>query len=111
MISVTARGPATRSAPHGAAENNGTACNDTSLCTSQDACINGLCKGTTTVTCTASDQCHDPGVCNDNTGQCSNPVKPIGSACNDSMQCTYGDSCNAAGACAGTAVACPATTS
>ena len=85
---------------------NGSPCNDTSLCTSQDACTNGICKGTTTVTCTASDQCHDPGVCNDNTGQCSNPVKPTGSTCNDSMPCTYGDACNAAGACAGTAVVC-----
>ena len=85
---------------------NGSACNDTSLCTSQDVCTNGLCKGTTTVTCTAADQCHDPGACDDSTGQCSNPVKPTGSACNDSMPCTYGDACNAAGACAGTAVVC-----
>ena len=85
---------------------NGSACNDTSLCTSQDVCTNGLCKGTTTVTCTSADQCHDPGVCDDTTGQCSNPVKPTGSACNDSMPCTYGDACNAAGACAGTAVVC-----
>ena len=85
---------------------NGSACNDTSPCTSQDLCTNGVCRGTTTVTCPASDQCHDPGVCNDTTGQCSNPVKPTGTACNDSMQCTYGDACNAAGACAGTTVAC-----
>jgi MYXO-CTERM domain-containing protein len=85
---------------------NGSPCNDTSLCTTQDACMNGLCRGATTVTCTALDQCHDPGVCNDNTGQCSNPLKPAGTSCNDNMLCTYGDACSAAGACAGTAVVC-----
>src|SRR4029079_15398494 len=34
---------------------NGSACNDTSLCTTGDACMNGVCKGTSSVTCTAID--------------------------------------------------------
>jgi MYXO-CTERM domain-containing protein len=85
---------------------NGTPCNDTSMCTMQDTCMNGACRGGTAVTCPTPDQCHDPGVCNDNTGQCSNPVKPTGTACNDNMLCTYGDACNAAGGCAGTMVTC-----
>jgi hypothetical protein len=88
------------------AKANGTTCNDTSLCTTGDMCMNGVCKGTTTVTCPAADQCHDPGVCNDTTGQCSSPVKPVGTTCNDGMLCTYGDACNANGACAGTTVVC-----
>jgi hypothetical protein len=85
---------------------NGTACNDTSLCTTSDVCTNGVCKGTFAITCPAADQCHDPGVCNDTTGQCSAPLKPAGTACNDGMLCTYGDACNANGACAGTTVVC-----
>ncbi len=88
------------------AKANGTACNDTSLCTSGDVCTGGVCKGTTSVTCTAVDQCHDPGVCNDSTGLCSKPIKPVGTACSDSVLCTFGDVCNANGACAGTAVTC-----
>jgi MYXO-CTERM domain-containing protein len=88
------------------AKANGTTCNDTSLCTTGDVCMGGVCKGTTMVTCTALDQCHDPGICNDNTGQCSNPIKPVGTTCTDGMLCTYGDACNANGACMGTMVTC-----
>ena len=35
------------------------------------------------LTCTASDQCHDVGVCDLGTGVCSNPVKPDGTDCGD----------------------------
>jgi hypothetical protein len=52
------------------------------------------------VTCTALDQCHDPGVCDTGTGTCSNPNKANGSACSDGSACTVGDSC-LAGACVG----------
>ncbi|MBK9262306.1 MAG: hypothetical protein IPM54_21185 [Polyangiaceae bacterium] len=31
--------------------------------------------------CTATDACHDVGVCNPSTGQCSNPAKPDGTDC------------------------------
>jgi hypothetical protein len=85
---------------------NGSPCSDNSMCTSNDVCTGGACRGTTTVTCQAIDQCHDPGVCNDSTGICSKPIKPVGTACNDAMLCTYGDACNASGACAGTTVTC-----
>jgi Concanavalin A-like lectin/glucanases superfamily/Beta-propeller repeat len=59
-----------------------------------------LCAG---VTCTASDQCHDAGTCDPQTGVCSNPAKADGSACDDGNKCTTNDSCQA-GSCTGTPV-------
>jgi hypothetical protein len=52
-----------------------------------DSCLN--------VTCTASDQCHDAGVCDPTTGDCSNPAKADGSSCTDGNACTTGDACGA----------------
>jgi hypothetical protein len=52
------------------------------------------------VTCTASDQCHDPGTCNPANATCSNPNKPNGTACNDGDLNTLNDACNN-GVCAG----------
>jgi N-acetylneuraminic acid mutarotase len=52
------------------------------------------------VTCTPSDQCHDAGVCDTNTGACSNPAKADGAACSDGNACTQTDSCQS-GACQG----------
>ncbi len=61
------------------------------------------------VTCSASDQCHLPGVCDPATGSCSNPAKANGATCDDANGCTVADAC-LAGACAGGASrACPAT--
>src|SRR5437763_593231 len=51
---------------------NGTSCSDGNLCTTNDVCTNGTCGGTP-VTCSASDQCHLAGVCDQSTGQCTNP--------------------------------------
>ena len=52
--------------------------------------------------CSASDQCHDVGACNAETGTatCSNPPKANGASCNDSNSCTQTDTCQA-GACTG----------
>ncbi|HZR83412.1 MAG TPA: Ig domain-containing protein [Candidatus Binatia bacterium] len=58
----------------------------------------GLCDG---VVCTASDQCHDVGVCDPETGLCSDPVKPAGTACEDGDACTVNDRCDANGSCVG----------
>ena len=52
------------------------------------------------VTCTASDQCHDAGVCDPATGICSNPVKADGATCSDGDACTVNDTCEA-GSCNG----------
>ncbi|MDI1483043.1 MYXO-CTERM sorting domain-containing protein [Polyangium sp. y55x31] len=72
---------------------NGTPCNDNNVCTQNDICLNGACMGGPPVPCPPSDACHDPGVCNPQTGQCSNPIKPSGAPCNDSNLCTMNDSC------------------
>ena len=84
---------------------NGTGCNDGNACTQTDTCQNGSCIGANPVVCTASDQCHDAGVCDPRTGVCSNPAKADGAACDDGDACTT-TSCQA-GFCTVTArVAC-----
>src|SRR5688500_13343346 len=50
--------------------------------------------------CTALSQCHDVGVCNPETGFCTNPIKGNGAACNDGNACTQSDTCQA-GTCTG----------
>jgi len=78
------------------AANNGTGCNDGNACTQTDTCQGGSCTGSNPVVCTASDQCHDPGVCNPSDGQCSDPEKPNGTACNNP-----GNLCNQTNTCQG----------
>lgn len=84
---------------------SGTGCDDGDLCTSADRCEAGRCGGTPVV-CTALDQCHDVGVCDSQTGECSNPVLSE-VACDDGDRCTQGDACTG-GVCTGTAVECVA---
>ncbi len=79
---------------------DGAACNDGSACTQTDTCQNGVCNGANPVICLASDQCHAGGVCNPANGQCSNPPRPEGSACNDGNACTQTDTCQS-GTCSG----------
>src|SRR5207249_9490765 len=93
---------------------NGSSCSDGNACTQSDTCQSGICTGGTAVTCTASDQCHDAGTCDPQTGACSNPVKPSGTSCSDGNACTGasadgGDHCDANGQCVpGAAVVCTA---
>ena len=75
---------------------NGTTCDDGNPVTTSDACTDGVCGGVdlcAAVTCTASDQCHDVGVCNSATGTCSDPPKADGTACTDADACTQTDTC------------------
>jgi hypothetical protein len=81
---------------------NGYACNDRNACTRPDTCQAGKCVGIPYVTCEAQDQCHLAGVCDIKSGQCTNPVKPSGVACNDGNACTQSDTCQA-GTCVGAA--------
>lgn len=86
---------------------NGTPCNDGSLCTQTDTCQAGMCVGSNPVICALPDQCHDTGVCNPASGQCSNPPKTNGTPCGDGKPCTNADTCQN-GVCTGTPVVCPA---
>ncbi len=79
---------------------NGTSCSDDNACTQTDACQAGVCTGASPVTCTALDQCHTAGVCNNGTGLCSNPSASNGTGCNDGNACTQSDGCQA-GVCTG----------
>lgn len=87
---------------------NGAACNDANLCTQTDTCQGGACAGSSPVVCTASDQCHDVGVCAPATGACSNPNKQNGVACVDADLCTQGDTCQAGACQSGSPVVCTA---
>lgn len=77
-----------------------TACDDGDACTQSDTCQAGLCTGANPVVCSASDQCHDAGVCDSNTGLCTDPAKPDGTLCTDNDLCTQADSCQG-GVCIG----------
>ena len=79
---------------------DGTTCNDGNACTQSDTCQAGVCTGSNPVVCTASDQCHVAGTCDPQTGACSNPTAPDGTACNDGNACTQTDTCQS-GVCTG----------
>jgi len=84
----------------------GAGCNDGNLCTTGETCQLGQCSGGAPVGCTAVDQCHEAGVCDPATGQCTTPEKLDGAPCNDADLCTAGDMCQS-GMCVGsTPVSC-----
>ena len=60
--------------------------------------IPDLCAG---VSCPPTDACHAAGACDPMSGQCSNPLAPDGTGCDDGSAQTSGDACTA-GVCAGT---------
>jgi uncharacterized repeat protein (TIGR01451 family) len=80
--------PANDTATAATAVNDPGTCSDGNGCTQGDTCVSGSCQSGAPVVCTASDQCHDAGVCNTLNGQCSNPAKPEDSPCDDSNACT-----------------------
>lgn len=85
------------------AKPNGTPCDDADARTVNDVCTDGVCSGVDLcagVICTALDQCHEVGLCDHLTGQCSNPTKADGTACDDGNPDTVNDVCTA-GACHG----------
>src|SRR5262249_45833960 len=83
---------------------NGTTCNDNDACTQTDTCQNGACVGSNPGAWTASDQCHNAGTCNSATGQCSNPSKTDGTACEGGDACTEDDTCQGGTCTSGTRV-------
>eukprot|EP01061_Rhynchopus_euleeides_P002336 TRINITY_DN1179_c0_g1_i14.p1 TRINITY_DN1179_c0_g1~~TRINITY_DN1179_c0_g1_i14.p1 ORF type:complete len:7328 (+),score=1490.81 TRINITY_DN1179_c0_g1_i14:2229-21986(+) len=84
----------------------GSPCNDGIASTRDDKCVRGQCVGTercSGVICTASDRCHDAGVCDPATGLCSDPARPNGMGCDDGDPQTSNDKCDS-GVCTGTLV-------
>ena len=79
---------------------DGFPCDDSNGCTQTDECQAGVCTGSNPVTCTASDQCHDAGVCIPATGLCTDPAKADGTTCDDSDLCSGISTCQA-GVCTG----------
>jgi hypothetical protein len=92
---------------YGCPGGEGSACDDGDACTQNDTCHSGVCSGTAIV-CTASDQCHEAGVCDPTSGVCSNPARADGSACSDGNACTQSDTCQAGACTAGNPVVCAA---
>jgi hypothetical protein len=60
------------------------------FCTDVGACRNGSCVTGPAVVCTAADACHVAGVCDPDTGRCSNPEAANGTACGNNGQCQNG---------------------
>jgi len=58
-----------------------TTCDDGNLCTQTDTCQSGACTGSAPLSCEPLDGCHDSGVCDEQTGTCSNPTNWNGPAC------------------------------
>lgn len=87
---------------------DGSGCSGADRCYQTYACQSGVCTGSNPVTCTASDQCHTAGTCNPATGQCSNPAKQDGFACNDGNACTQTDTCQGGVCTGGNPVTCTA---
>src|SRR5262249_51259118 len=73
-----------------------------------DSCQVGACAGSDPVVCSASDQCHDAGVCDPASGTCSNPAKADDAECSDGDACTLSDTCQAGSCVSGTRVVCAA---
>ncbi len=85
---------------------SGVACDDGDLCTFNDACDGaGACIGTG-ITCSggAAGSCL-ADTC-DGTSTCSQDVRPPGEGCDDGDPCTYDDTCDGAGGCAGIPIVC-----
>lgn len=77
----------------------GTCVNEEVVCETADLCGTAACDESTgecapaAITCTALDQCHDAGLCDGETGECSHPAKPDGSPCDDGDPDTANDEC------------------
>jgi hypothetical protein len=90
-------------------EPDGTACgNPGNLCLQTHQCVGGVCTGSNPVVCAPTDQCHDAGECDPETGTCSTPEKPNGTGCDDGNACTQTDLCQAGSCTGGDPVVCTA---
>jgi MYXO-CTERM domain-containing protein len=69
---------------------DGTACDDGSLCTGSSSCQAGVCAGAEPVVCEPMDACHEAGVCDPASGECTNPRLADGTACGEGGTCQSG---------------------
>jgi hypothetical protein len=76
---------------------SGSPCSDGNGCTLGDACQAGTCVGTP-ATCSASNACHAVGICNPETGVCSDPELDDGTECGPPGLCRGASLCTS-GAC------------
>ena len=84
--------------------NEGGDCDDGNLCTEDDACAAGTCRGIAVDCSHLDDDCND-GFCNPGTGACLRSPINNGGVCSDDDLCTTGDLCDD-GDCRGVAVDC-----
>lgn len=82
-------------------------CDDGDACTLDDYCAAGRCIPSSTVQCTAKDNCHVAGTCDAATGLCDDPPAPEGSPCDDGNLCTQPGTCSAGVCMGGLPIACP----
>src|SRR5439155_191564 len=72
----------------------GSTCNDNNACTSGETCQSGSCgRPTSTVTCTALDQCHVAGTCSTAKHTCELPNNGHRISCHEHNTCTSGETC------------------
>jgi hypothetical protein len=113
------RGSAACRAPGHPCEGNQECCHpDTTICVASgpgDAkrclrCPEGqiACANACVPDCPEPDQCHLAGACDPSVGQCVNPPKSDGSACNDRDACTQTDTCQSGKCVGGNPVVCKA---
>jgi hypothetical protein len=80
-------------------------CDDGSVCTDNDTCLDGQCVGGTTKFCPSPDPCHI-GSCDPDSGACSVVVGNDGAQCDDMDPCTGPGSCSAGTCNAGSQIDC-----
>ncbi len=83
-------------------------CQDEDACTLGEACRDGLCTRTTSITCNiAPGECYfAPGACDAADGSCVYTPKQTGAPCDDANACTDQDSCGGGDCRAGTPLDC-----
>jgi cysteine-rich repeat protein len=87
---------------------DGSPCDDGDLCTTGSTCQSGSCLSASPVVCAAIDDCHTAGVCDPESGLCSDPAKADGAACDDGNACTRTDTCQDGRCTGGNTIVCTA---
>jgi hypothetical protein len=82
---------------------DGAACDDGDLCTTDDTCVAGVCTAGDPVTCDGSTTCV-VGVCNPDTGECEGEPAANGTSCEN--ECVFNGRCSD-GECRGSTRLCP----